>query len=669
VLLFSRRNLLASVLSTLLPQASRSNSSIPEAAPNCHGGKINLGLSRVTYDRAFYPFLNAWKSGAPILVIKNGLQYWSSRPPGSPDSAWGTLLDNDGEVVNPLPETTSRIERVFYSSPQDGLPDGFNRIGERWTLKWDGTVSTVTVVPAATQIRSGNRIEWIWGINEGQQRVVFGGIDLNDPPRNIRLCEARHEALLDGGELFNPDWLAKVEEGSGIIRFKDWQSTDGNVSTLRFSDIPNENYYSYGGVSETPLIKAGMPVTIMSALANKVRSHPWVCIPHVFGTKKLTAITKITKANPVTVTSPGHNWENGEKVLIYNVSGMTQLNQNVYTVENSDPTAGTLQLAGVDSSGFGTYSASGFLASPYDLGDLAKEVSLLAAHFRDHVDPGLITYFELSNETWNTLFDQTLWFSAQGKQLYLGDGFGNQMSGYIAAHCMKVIRDTYGVANRRKWKGILPTLTVNTDVTQRYIAGIKRYIRENVPSLTIADLFDDLAVVGYFGGHLTNVHKSMVFRWMDRSERRWQTGLEPTKYSFFNRIVNEDIADARHTGMPYSVKKLPGFWRAHKKIADANGLGLIQYEGGNGNEAQFSPALEAEERTRFTEFYKKCNHTPEDAINYIAMFNRFIELGGKYPSKYVEARPVVYYGAWGGLRYLGDSNPVWDAVVKFNRHV
>ena len=243
------------------------------------------------------------------------------------------------------------------------------------------------------------------------------------------------------------------------------------------------------------------------------------------------------------------------------------------------------------------------------------------------------------------------------------------MSGYIAAHCMKVIRDTYGVANRHKWKGVLATQTVNTDVTKRYIAGINRYIREHVPSLTIADLFDDLAVTGYFGGNFTNARKSMVFRWMDRSERRWQAGLEPTKYSFFNRVVNEDIADARHTGMAYSVNKLPAFWQAQKTIADANGLGLIQYEGGNGNNAEFSPALEAEERARFMEFYKQCNHTPEDAANYTAMFNRFIELGGKYPSKFVEARPVVYFGAWGGLRYLGDSNPVWDAVVKFNRRV
>jgi hypothetical protein len=51
------------------------------------------------------------------------------------------------------------------------------------------------------------------------------------------------------------------------------------------------------------------------------------------------------------------------------------------------------------------------------------------------------------------------------------------------------------------------------------------------------------------------------------------------------------------------------------------------------------------------------------------LFNGFIDLGGRYPAKFVEARPVGYFGAWGGLRYLGDSNPVWNSVVKFNGRV
>ena len=235
--MLSRRTLLASVSSVLLSNATEANSSYPGEMAG-HGGNINLNLTGIANYWTFYPFLNAWKSGAPIQVINNGISYWSNNPPGSANSAWGRFLDNNGELVNPLPANTTQMERIFYSSPQDGLPEGFNRIGEPWILKWDGTASTSIVVPALSQVRVGNRIEWVWGTNEGQQRVVFSGIDLNDPPRNIRLCEARHEALLDAGELFNPDWLAKVREGSGIVRFMDWQSTNGNrqhPAFLRYS--------------------------------------------------------------------------------------------------------------------------------------------------------------------------------------------------------------------------------------------------------------------------------------------------------------------------------------------------------------------------------------------------------------------------------------------------
>ncbi len=142
---------------------------------------------------------------------------------------------------------------------------------------------------------------------------------------------------------------------------------------------------------------------------------------------------------------------------------------------------------------------------------------------------------------------------------------------------------------RAKWKGVLAAQTGNIGVTNRYIAGINRYIREHAPALRITDLFDELAVAGYFGSNFTNALKAKVFRWMDQSESRWQAGQEPTKYSYFNRIVNEDITDARHTGMAYSVNKLGAIWQAQMIIADANGLGLIQYEGGNGNERSFHP--------------------------------------------------------------------------------
>jgi hypothetical protein len=658
MLSLSRRALLAAASSLVLSQES----ALPlgaEIASGARGGRINLGLQSITFYRDFYAFLNVWKCGAPIQVVNNGITYSSEVPPSSANSAWGRFLDDDGELVTPLAAGTTRMERIFYSSPLDGLPDGYNRIGENWVLRWDGAASDVVIMPALSQVRVGNRIEWVWALNDGKERVVFSGIELDDPPRNVRLCEARHEARLDAGELFNPDWLASVREGSGIVRFMGWQNTNGDLVTLRFSDIPDEHYCTWGGTTATPFIKGGAPVQVMSALANAVESHPWICIPHAFGTKKLTPIANITRSSPAVVTSPqGHNWRNGEKALVYDVGGMTQLNNMVCTIADSDPEAGTLTLVGVDSTSFDAYKSSGFLASPFNLADIASEVALLASHFRDHIDAPLVTYFELSNETWNGLFKQSHWYRAQGEQRYGKGHHENRMSGYIAAHCMNVIRDAYGVKMRRKWKGVVATQTVNPNVTNHFLAGVKDYITEHDLPLMISDLFDDLAVDGYFATTFDDAQKSKIFHWMDVSEMRWQMGLEPTKHSYFNRIVNEESG--------HSIDKLVRDWRVQKIIADTEGLALVQYEGGNETRAAFSTPLTPEERTRYLEFYKRCTHTFEDAANYTAMFDRFIEIGGQYPAKFVEAGPVGYYGAWGGLRYLGDSNPVWDSVVKFN---
>ncbi len=292
-------------------------------------------------------------------------------------------------------------------------------------------------------------------------------------------------------------------------------------------------------------------------------------------------------------------------------------------------------------------------------------MALFAAHFRDNVAPELVTYFEFGNELWNFIFNAPHWLMAQAH-----DKFGRDdnywMAGYLAAHSMKVIRDTYGTGGRSKWRGVLATQTVNADVTNHMIAGAKQYIAEHDHSLMIADLFNDVAVTGYYGGNLGKDRTTVVMGWMDVSEQRWKDGLESTKYSYFNRVINEDMLDGRHTHILRSLDKIVEFWRAQKVVADASGLGFSLYEGGNGSVPFLIGSLAPVERTRFMEFYKQSCHTVEDARNYTSMFNAFIAMGGKYPAKFVEAGPVTRFGNWGALRYPGDSNPVWDAVVAFN---
>jgi Flp pilus assembly protein TadG len=70
-------------------------------------------------------------------------------------------------------------------------------------------------------------------------------------------------------------------------------------------------------------------------------------------------ITGITRANPAVVTSANHGFQNGDTVYIRNVSGMSQVNNRVFTVANK--TTNTFQLQGVNSSGYNSYSSGGIV--------------------------------------------------------------------------------------------------------------------------------------------------------------------------------------------------------------------------------------------------------------------------------------------------------------------
>lgn len=76
-------------------------------------------------------------------------------------------------------------------------------------------------------------------------------------------------------------------------------------------------------------------------------------------------ITAITKANPAVVTITGHSFSNGDPIVIDSVGGMVELNNREFVVANV--TVNTLELQGVDSTGYTTYTSGGTGNRPYEL--------------------------------------------------------------------------------------------------------------------------------------------------------------------------------------------------------------------------------------------------------------------------------------------------------------
>lgn len=66
-------------------------------------------------------------------------------------------------------------------------------------------------------------------------------------------------------------------------------------------------------------------------------------------------ITAVSQADPAVVSVSAHGYSEGDVVLIEDIDGMTELNGNLYVVD--DPAAGTFELAGVDSTGYTAFQA------------------------------------------------------------------------------------------------------------------------------------------------------------------------------------------------------------------------------------------------------------------------------------------------------------------------
>ena len=144
-----------------------------------------------------------------------------------------------------------------------------------------------------------------------------------------------------------------------------------------------------------------------------------------------------------------------------------------------------------------------------------KFVKSFAEHFRDHLDPGIVVTFEYSNECWNFAFEQTRYCLTQGSSIW-GTADGARYAkwyGYRSAQCMKIIHDAF--LNRSRWRGCLATQTVNTNVTTSALIGISHYRTQNSSNakpLAISDLFNEIAVTGYFGDVQPSCHLGDVTR-------------------------------------------------------------------------------------------------------------------------------------------------------------
>lgn len=221
------------------------------------------------------------------------------------------------------------------------------------------------------------------------------------------------------GRMYRRDYLQQIIDlNPGCLRFMNWFG--GNNSYLmRWEDrsLPTDPFWGAFGTSGQITTYGTTSGTNQYTLAGLPTLTHGLAVQCTIGTGMVRGgsktVTAITKANPGVVTSAAHGFSNGDIVVFQISAGMTELNYRQCTVANK--TDDTFELSGLDTSGFGVFSA-GTVKQYISLNDwpvVFPDATTPASHFSNA--------YIATNDIKAFYFDKTLIASR--------DGSGNLQTG------------------------------------------------------------------------------------------------------------------------------------------------------------------------------------------------------------------------------------------------
>ena len=233
-----------------------------------------------------------WSTEYPFIDVFKTSRSWFS----AADGKWGDDrkldLDEDGWVKSLKPGQFARAIALWEI---DQFPAGryivlYDGEGE---IVYDESTASNRIVPEES--RPGRHVVDIDPVRGGQGlSIVLRKTNPQNPIRNIRVlmpggvctddearfCDANNPCG-DGSTcesfennydrvIFNPEFVQKMRPFS-VLRFMDWMATNDSEQS-EWADRPK--------VSDARWSEKGVPVEIMVALVNQLKTEPWFTIPH-----------------------------------------------------------------------------------------------------------------------------------------------------------------------------------------------------------------------------------------------------------------------------------------------------------------------------------------------------------------------------------------------------
>lgn len=217
--------------------------------------------------------INDWSVEQPFLDVFKTARPWIGHRPDQwggfdePELRAAGYLDVDGWPLR-MPSEVTHLTTLIFS----GLDAAMISVAGRYVLRYRGTGRIEIEGRASNITYEPGRIGFDYAPGPGSVMIHLRAIDPADPLRQISIVRQDRTALFDAGQLFNPDFLARLR-GAEVLRFMGWMRTN-NAVLRTVDDLPRTDDHVWSS-------DRGVPPEVMVALANELDLDPWFTLPHL----------------------------------------------------------------------------------------------------------------------------------------------------------------------------------------------------------------------------------------------------------------------------------------------------------------------------------------------------------------------------------------------------
>lgn len=222
---------------------------------------LAMGLGGIADWSTQVPFLDLMKSARPFTGHLPG--QWGGIPPEEL-RAQG-YVDAHGWPLAVPPEAEALVSVLLTD-----MPDAAVSLRGSYVMLYDGQAEFRLEGRARRVHYEPGRVSFFYEPGEGLVGLRITQISAEDPIRNIRILRRDHLPLYEAGAVFNPDWLARIDD-LRAVRFMNWMQTNGSTVT-GWEDRPS--------LDDATWAARGVPLPIMLRLVNRIGADPWFTMPH-----------------------------------------------------------------------------------------------------------------------------------------------------------------------------------------------------------------------------------------------------------------------------------------------------------------------------------------------------------------------------------------------------